>query len=186
MSIMFSCSGLCSCSGPFSCSGPNCDIKKSWRFPCYSTEFSEVTIRAIASFSTEPRTITSYSWEFSQVWWYEFNIKYSLNIQILLLYKYYMMLWWNKIKLYPVGNEPRPPMVASRHFNNNPIETLIYCSLRFDKNCSLLHHKKLGRFPGWTWTIVTIPRLNLGQYPSWAWEKYLQLQGKQSWDKIQL
>ena len=32
----------------------------------YSTEFSEVKIRAIAGYSTEPRTISCYSWEYSQ------------------------------------------------------------------------------------------------------------------------
>ena len=32
---------------------------------CYSTEFSEV--KNIAGYSTEPQTITSYSWEYCQV-----------------------------------------------------------------------------------------------------------------------
>ena len=61
---------------------PNCTMfiihcdKKSRRFPCKECRGEHVLIalnsprlkiRAIARFSTEPRTITSYSWEYFQV-----------------------------------------------------------------------------------------------------------------------
>ena len=115
----------------------------------YSLKFSEVQILAKAGYLTEPRTITSYSLEWSQV--YYNNILF--NIVIISKYYYYINIIWScdvkknctqwELNLYALSKLQAGAITTT-------LKNCIWFAV-FDKNGSLLHYKKLGQFPGGTW-----------------------------------
>ena len=83
-------------------------------------------------------------------------------------------------------------MSTQRLMGHCTIETLTYIAV-FDKKRSLLHHKKLGQIPGWTWDNAQVEpgtwektQVEPGKYTSNCRENQAGTISSCSWEKTVL